>query len=213
MENSKPLIAELLGSFVLLFFGGLTVIAGGNIIAIAFGFGMALLVGLYAFGERSGGHFNPAVSLGALLDKRIDPATFAAYVVSQIVGFLLAGLALLVASSQEQVAGTATIRANPDIVSSASAFLIEIVLTAMFVAVILRVTKSESFGSTALLAIPFSLVAVHLAAATISGASVNPGRSLGSAVFGNNWTDAAVWLIAPMIGAVVGWLLYRLVHE
>ena len=144
MENSKPLIAELLGSFVLLFFGGLTVIAGGNIIAIAFGFGMSLLVGLYAFGERSGGHFNPAVSLGALLDKRIDPATFGAYVISQIVGFLLAGLALLVASSQEQVAGTATIRANPDIVSSASAFLIEIILTAMFVAVILRVTKSES---------------------------------------------------------------------
>ena len=211
MENSKALIAELLGSFVLLFFGGMTVIAGGNIIAIAFGFGLALLAGLYAFGERSGGHFNPAVSLGALLDKRIDAATFTGYVVAQVVGYLLAGLALLIASSQAAVAATATVRAET--VEVASGFLIEILLTAVFVAVILRVTKSESFGSSALIAIPLTLIAIHLAAATVTGASVNPARSLGSAVFGNNWTDAAVWLIAPMIGAVVGWFLYRVVHE
>ena len=214
MSNTKAILAELLGSFVLLFGGGLAIFAsGGDLVVISFGFGLALLAGLYAFGEKSGGHFNPAVSLGAFLDKRIDQQTLIAYVAAQVVGYVLAGLGLLIASSQAAVAGTTTQRASGSDLGVAGAYLIEILLTAVFVAVILRVTTSEEFGRGALVAIPMTLVFIHLAAAPITGASVNPARSLGSALFGNEWGDAGIWIVGPLIGAVVGWLLYRAVHE
>ena len=214
MSDTKAVLAELLGSFVLLFGGGLAIFAsGGDLIAIAFGFGLALLAGLYAFGEKSRGYFNPAVSLGMFLDKRIDQQTFISYVAAQIIGYVLAGLGLVIASSQSAVAGTTTQRGSPNTLGVAGASLIEIILTAVFVAVILRVTTTEEFGRGALVAIPMTLVFVHLAAWPLTGASVNPARSLGSALFGNDWTDVGIWLIAPLIGAAVGWLLYRAVHE
>lgn len=214
MTNSKPILAELLGSFILLFGGGLAIFSsGGDLVVISFGFGLALLAGLYAFAERSGGHFNPAVSLGMYLDKRIDANTFVGYLVAQVIGYVLAGLVLLIASSQAAVAGTTTQRASGSDLSFIGAYLIEVLLTAIFVAVILRVTKSEVYGPGALLAIPLTLVAIHLAAAPITGASVNPARSIGSALFGNEWGDVLIWLTAPMIGALVGWLMYRAVHE
>jgi len=212
MSDSKAILAELLGSFVLLFGGGLAIIGGGNLIVISFGFGMALLAGLYAFGERSGGHFNPAVSLGAFLDKRIDSNTLLGYVAAQIIGAVLAGLVLLLAFDRIAVAGTATWRNGNDL-GAFGAYLIEVLLAAIFVAVILRVTKSEEYGRGALVAIPLTWVMIHLAARTLTGASANPARSLGSAVSGAEWGDALIWLTAPFVGAVVGWLLYRAVHE
>ena len=79
-KSMRALLAEFFSAFVLLFFGGLSILSsGGDLIVIGFGFGLALLAGLYAFGEVSGGHFNPAVSLGAYLDKRIDSGTMIAY--------------------------------------------------------------------------------------------------------------------------------------
>ena len=214
MANPRAVLAELLGSFVLLFGGGLAAFSsGGDLLVISLGFGFALLAALYAFGERSGGHFNPAVSLGWFLDRRIDQQTLIAYIGAQIIGFVLAGVGLWVISSQSAVAGTATYRPSGSFVGVAGAFLVEIVLTAVFVAVILRVTSSEKFGSGALVAIPLTLVFILLAGTRITGASVNPARSLGSALIGNEWSDAGIWLIAPLIGAVVGWLLYRAVHE
>ncbi|MCP3975003.1 MAG: aquaporin [bacterium] len=212
MSNTKALLAEALGAFVLLFGGAMAILAsGGNVVALSFGFGLALLAGLYAFGEVSGGHYNPAVSLGAFLDKRIDSTTLISYVGAQAVGSVVAGLALLAVWGQDDVGATATVVG--DGISVGGAYLVEIVLTAVFVAVILRVTKSDEYGRGALVIIPLTLVMIHLAAATVSGASVNPTRSLGSALVGNNWSDTIVWLTAPLVGAAVGWVLYRAVHE
>ncbi len=212
MSNTKALLAEALGAFVLLFGGAMAILAsGGNLVALSFGFGLALLAGLYAFGEVSGGHYNPAVSLGAFLDKRIDSATLIGYIVAQAVGSVVAGLALLAIWGQSDVGSTATTVSGAT--SVGGAYLLEIVLTAVFVAVILRVTKSDEYGRGALVIIPLTLVMIHLAAATVSGASVNPTRSLGSALVGNNWDNTIVWLTAPLIGAAVGWVLYRAVHE
>jgi aquaporin Z len=213
------MVAEFLGTFGLLFIGGLGILTAtrtgegllvpGGLVVIALGFGLALLVSLYAFGEVSGGHYNPAVSLGALLDGRIGLAAFARYLVAQVAGAAVAGLALLAASSQDAVAGTATVPGAG--VSAGTAFLLETLLTAIFVAVILKVTTSGTMGPTAFLAIPLTLVAIHLAAVPLSGASVNPARTLGSAIVGNNYTDVWVYLTAPFLGAVLGWVLYRLV--
>lgn len=221
-EQVRRLLAELLGSFFLLLIGGLAILAAGGLrpadgarldaaglVVVAFGFGFALLASLYAFGEISGGHFNPAVSLGAALDGRIEAATLVQYVVAQVAGAVLAGLALLWASSQAAVASTATVPAQG--VGAGSAFLLELLLTAVFVAVILMVVQSERVGTSAFLGIPLTYVGVHLAAASSSGASLNPARTLGSAIIGNEYGHVWVYLTAPLLGAVLGWLLHQFV--
>jgi aquaporin Z len=218
-DYARRLAAEFLGTFGLLFLGGLAVVnaagagqgplAPGGLAVIAFGFGLALLISLYAFGEVSGGHFNPAVSLAALLDRRIGPVTCAAYLTAQVAGAVAAGLILLSVSSHDQVAATATVPGTG--VGAGTALLLETLLTAVFVAVILQVTRSGTMGATGFLAIPFALVAIHLAAVPISGASVNPARTLGSAIVGETYTDIWVYLAGPLLGAVFGWALHRLV--
>jgi aquaporin Z len=221
---TRKLVAELLGTFALLSFGGFAILGarldgggsplgggGPTLLIIALGFGLALLLGLYSFGEVSGGHFNPAVSLAALIDKRIDVSTFIMYVISQTAGAVLGGLALAAAVSRDWVATTATIPNTTLGVSDLDAFLLEVLFTALFVSVILAVTKSRGFGTTAFLAISLALVAIHLAGVNLTGASVNPARTLGSALIGGEFTSIWVYLTAPFLGAFVGWAFYKLV--
>lgn len=220
---TRKLVAELLGSFVLLSFGGFAILGarldGGGLplgvnqqtlLIIALGFGLALLIGLYSFGEVSGGHFNPAVSLAALIDKRIDVSTFIMYVIAQTAGAVLGGLALAAAVSRDWVATTATVPNTALGVSDLDAFLLEVLFTAFFVSVILAVTKSRGFGATALLAISLALVGIHLAGVNLTGASVNPARTLGSALIGGEFTSIWVYLTAPFLGAFIGWAFYKL---
>jgi len=213
VARAQLLLAEVLGTFVLVFVGSWSIVSAGRMsspaqIAVAFGFGLALLAGLYAFGEVSGGHFNPAVSLGMFLSRRLDPRDLIAYWVAQIVGAVLASLAVLAASNQDTVASTATkVGAGS---SAWDAFWLEFLLTAVFVAVILQSTRSDRVRGTALIAIPITLVAIHLAAIPISGSSVNPARSLGPAIVGNTWGDIWIYLIAPPLGAIVGAILHGL---
>lgn len=206
MENLplRNYAAELLGTFTLVFIGSLSILAAVAAdapltIAVAFGFGLALLAGLYAFAELSGGHFNPAVSLAMFLNGRLDLPTMIGYMISQLAGAILASLAVLAAFSQDDVAGTVT-----GATASWDAFWLELTLTAIFVMVILQSSRSERVFGTALLAIPLTLVAIHLAAIPTSGSSVNPARSLGPALVGNEWGDFWIYLTAPLIGAVIG---------
>jgi aquaporin Z len=212
--HARKLLAELLGTYVLVLGGATAILAslnaygGVDIMLVAFAFGLALLAGLYAFGEVSGGHFNPAVSLAMLLDGRIGVALMIQYWVAQIVGGVLAGFTLLAATSKESVAATATTFGDLQIWE---AITFEAVFTAIFVAVILKVVKSATSSNTAFLAISFTLVVVHLALVPFTGASVNPARSLGSGVAGGVWDDQWVYWIAPLIGAVVGWAVHKAV--
>jgi aquaporin Z len=202
-------VAELIGTLILVFVGGLAILGGGgDLVVIAFGFGLALLIGLYAVGEVSGGHFNPAVSLGALLDGRINLTEMIGYWIAQVAGAVIAALLLLWASDQVSVAATTT-QVNPA-VGVGSAFLLELALTAFFVMVILKVTKSEGYGGQALTVIPLSLVALHLASVPLTGTSVNPARTLGPGIVGSELTDVWIYLLAPLLGAVVGWALYQI---
>ncbi len=111
------------------------------------------------------------------------------------------------ASSQDAVATTAT-TVN---VETGSAFVVEAVLAAIFVAVILKATTSEGSASTSFLAIGLTLAVVHMAALPFTGASVNPARSLGSAIVGNAYDDIWLYIVAPLVGGALGWVLYRLV--
>ncbi len=212
--QARKLLAELLGTYVLVLGGATAILAsinaygGVDIVLVSFGFGLALLAGLYAFGEVSGGHFNPAVSLAFLLDGRMGVALTLQYWVVQIIGGILAGFTLLAATDKAAVAATATTFGNLDIWK---AFTFEAVFTAIFVVVILKVVKSATSSNTAFLAIALTLVVVHLALIPFTGASVNPARSLGSGVAGGVWEDQWVYWIAPLIGAVVGWALHKAV--
>ena len=213
-DQVRRYLSELIGTLILVFVGGLSILAANvletdaKLLIVAFGFGMALLIGLYAVGEISGGHFNPAVSFAALLDGRLTLSDMIGYWVAQVAGGLIGGLLLLWASSQAGVAATATtVGAGTGI---GAAFLLEVALTAFFVMVILKVTTSDAFGANALTAIPLALVAIHLAGVPFSGASVNPARTLGSGVVGDALSDLWLYIVGPLVGAAVGWALYQL---
>lgn len=209
----KRYVAELVGTAVLVLVGTLSILAAGEtgapvLVVVPFGFGLGLLIALYAVGEVSGGHFNPAVSLGAFLDRRLGASDLIGYWVAQLAGGVVGSLAVLGMAGQAAVAETAT-----RFQSVGQGFLSELLLTTLFVLVILAVTRSATFGSTALVAISLALAGVHFAGIPFSGASVNPARSLGPALVGAAWSGLWVYLVAPLLGGVAAWGLYRLVHE
>ena len=204
MDQPRKLAAELLGTFTLVFVGSLSIlaaIAADNpiLVPVALGFGLALLAGLYAFGELSGGHFNPAVSLAMFLNNRLAAADLLGYWVAQFAGGVLASIAVWVAFDRDAVASTATVPGG----DTWDAFWLELLLTAIFVSVILQSSRSDRVRGTALLAIPLALVAVHLAAIPVSGASVNPARTLGPALVGGVWDDVWLYFVAPPAGAAI----------
>ncbi len=179
-----------------------------SLLVAPFAFGLALLAGLYAFAEVSGGHYNPAVSLGLYLDRRLTLPDLIGYWVAQMLGGVAAAFVLLLATSQDDVASTATVPS-----SDGTAFVVEFVLTAVFVCVILQSSKSSRFGGSALVAIPLTLLAIHFAAVPFSGSSVNPARTFGPALIGNEWTGIWIYFVAPLLGAVLAWIVHRVVVE
>lgn len=208
--NTRAYLAELLGTFLFLTIGYLSVAALGaadanGLLVVPFAFSFGLLAAIFAFGHVSGGHYNPAVTVAALIDGRLPTADAAGYIVAQIVGALGAGLVVLVTVSQGAVAAGITRPGGG--VTDIGALIIEVILTAGFVAVILAATKHAS--ALAALAIPLTLVAIHFAAAPLSGASVNPARSIGSAVVGGDVGALWIYIVAPLIGGVLGALIYR----
>jgi aquaporin Z len=205
MKQWQKYLAEVLGTFTLVFGGSLAILSGGDIVSIAFGFGLALLAGLYAFGEVSGGHFNPILTLAAFLDRRISALETIWYWIAQFVGAILASLVILVSyASSSKVGDTA----NRPIggTSDARAFVFEIVIAAIFVAVFLQVTRSSSFSGQTLLAIPLTLAALHLATIGITSTGANPARSFAPTLLsGDHWSTIWIYILAPPIGAVIGW--------
>lgn len=211
-DSLRKYLAELLGTFVLVFVGSATIVAGAGsgldsarLVAIGIGFSFALLGALYAFAEVSGGHFNPVVSLAMVLDGRLSPRELAPYWVAQFAGAVLASLTVLVGFDQDAVAGTATVTGAAGV---GTAVLFEVVASAIFVLVILQSTRSERHAGTALVAIPLTLLAAHVAFIPISGASLNTARSFGPALIGSEWSDFWVYLVGPPLGAIVGWAVY-----
>lgn len=210
MENWQKYAAEVYGTFVLVGVGTGAILAGGDAVAISFAFGLALVAGLYTVGRVSGGHFNPAVSLGAFLDQRISLADMIGYWVSQLVGAVLASLVFAYVLSSDAVAQTVTRFTDPP-VDTAGAIIGEALFTLIFVMAVLVLAKSTSY--TKYLGMGFTLVAVHLVGLAFTGASVNPARSFGPALVGGEFTDFFVYVIGPVIGAILAWVLYKFVVE
>lgn len=213
-DQFRKYFAEFVGAAILVFGGSLAIVSvggrgdAGGVAVIALGFGLSLLMALYALGEISGGHFNPAVTLAAFLDGRINLTDGINYWIAQIAGGVVASLGVYWASNREAVASTAT---NPaPAVGDGSAFLIELVLTAVFVMVALKVTRSPDLKSGAFLAMPLALVGIYAAAFPLTGASVNPARSIGPAIVGDSAGNLWIYLVATLAGAIVGWIVYQI---
>lgn len=204
-------LAELLGTMILVGLGSMGILsmggAGGpaEIIGIGLGFGLALVAAIWAVGHVSGGHFNPAVTLAALLDKRVTLSDAIGYWVAQFAGATVGSLIVLAAAGERSaVAATAT-----GYTDLQTAIVAEIVLTTVFVWTILSATRLGA--NHAPLVIGLVLVGVHVVGIPFSGASVNPARSFGPAVVGGEIGSTLwVYIYAPLIGAVIAWGLYRL---
>lgn len=204
-------LAELLGTFILVGMGSLGILAVGGangpaeLVAIGLAFGLALLAGIWAVGHVSGAHFNPAVTLAFLMDKRLSFSDAIGYWVAQFAGAGLASLVVWAAAGSRAAVGQ-TVTGYDKL---STAILVEVMLTAIFVWTILAVVKRG--GGAAPAAIALTLVGIHIAGIPFSGASVNPARSFGpAAVSGGDFGRLWVYIYAPLIGAVVAWALYRL---
>ena len=219
--DTKKLLAELLGTFTFFLIGLMAIestnafgrlpgaVQGADLVVIAFGFGLGLFAAIQVFGAISGGHFNPAVTVAAVLDGRLDAMTGVGYIVSQLIGGIAAAAVVLTMTSQAAVAGTATVPGGG--LNDIQALIVETLFTAFFIAVIL--TSTRKTPSHAAFAIPLTLVVIHLAIVPFTGASVNPARSIASAAIGARLDSLWVYLVGPIVGAAVGWAVYRFVNE
>jgi aquaporin Z len=213
--NTRAYLAELVGSLFFFTIGYASVAAIGaaaapqpsNLLVVPFSFGLGLLAAIFMFGHVSGGHFNPAVTVAMVLDKRTTPQDAVGYILAQIIGAIGAAAIVLITVSQQAVTNGITKPGTG--ITDVSALLLEIVFTAAFLTVILTATKRAP--AIAALAIPLTLVAIHFADATLSGASVNPARSIGSAVVGGDLSALWIYLVGPVIGGILGWGIWRVV--
>ncbi len=229
MERGKGtiLLAETIGTFVLVLGGcGTAVLAGayvGGTLGIAIAFGLTLLCMAYAIGGITGCHINPAVTVGLLLAGKCPPDEAPFYIIGQIIGGIIAGGVLYAIALSQAGATRAKIVAggfasngygahSPHGYKLAGAIIVEVVLTAIFLFIIAS-TFHRSFPSGfAGVAIGLSLTLIHLISIPVDNTSVNPARSLGVAVYEGGWALSQLWvfIVFPVIGGALGALLWRL---
>lgn len=222
---SRKLIAEFFGTFWLVFGGcGSAVLAaafpelGIGLLGVALAFGLTVLTGAYAFGGISGGHFNPAVSIGLAVAGRFPARELIPYVVVQVVGAIVAAAVLyLIVTGKSDFAGIGGFAANgygehsPGGYSLTSALVIEVVLTFMFLMIILGATTGRVPAGFAPIAIGLALTLIHLISIPVTNTSVNPARSTGQALFVGGWALQQLWLfwLAPIAGAVLAGIVHK----
>jgi len=237
MERSSKIGAEFIGTFVLVFGGtGSAVLAarvlgpnaglGIGFAGVALAFGLTVVTMAYAVGHISGGHFNPAITIGLATAKRFEWKEALPYIVTQVVAALAASATLWVIAINQEGTTKDSLTAggfaangygdhSPAGYNLFAGLIIEIVLTAVFLAVIMGVTDKRASKGFAALAIGLSLTLIHLVSIPVTNTSVNPARSTGPAIMlafgGDSWALGQLWLfwVAPIIGGAAGALIYR----
>lgn len=221
--------AEFFGTFWLVLGGcGSAVLAaafpgvGIGLLGVSFAFGLTVLTMAYAIGHISGCHLNPAVSIGLWAGGRFPAGKLAPYIVAQVLGGIAAGGVLyLIATGKTGFTVSAGFASNgygthsPGNYSLLAALVTEIVMTMMFLLIILGATDKRAPQGFAPIAIGLGLTLIHLISIPVTNTSVNPARSTGVALFVGDWAIAQLWLfwVAPIIGALLGALVYRFIGE
>jgi aquaporin Z len=195
---------------------------GIGFVGVSLAFGLTVLTMAYAVGHISGGHFNPAVTVGLYVGGRFPASQILPYWIAQIVGAVAAaGVLYLIASGKAGFDLSGGFAANgygahsPGGYSMMAALIAEVVLTAFFLIIILGATDGRAPAGFAPIAIGLALVLIHLISIPITNTSVNPARSLGPAVFVGGWAISQLWLfwVAPIAGAAIGALAYRCIGK
>jgi aquaporin Z len=226
---APKLAAEFLGTFWLVLGGcGSAVLAaafpqvGIGLLGVSLAFGLTVLSGAYALGPISGGHFNPAVSVGLWAGGRFPSSQLVGYIIAQVAGAVLgAGVLYLIASGKADFTLAAGFASNgygahsPGGYSLLAGLVTEVVMTFMFLIIILGATHARAPVGFAGLTIGLGLTLIHLISIPVTNTSVNPARSTGPALFVGGWALEQLWLfwVAPIIGAAVAGYVYRAVFE
>ena len=225
MSMTQKLGAEFFGTFWLVFGGcGSAVLAaafpevGIGLAGVSLAFGLTVLTMAYAVGHISGGHFNPAVTLGLWAGGRFPASQIAPYWAAQVIGAIVAAAVLyLIASGNAEFSLSGGFAANgygehsPGQYSLFAALVAEVVLTFFFLMIIMGATDGRAPAGFAPLAIGLALTLIHLISIPVTNTSVNPARSTGQALFVGDWAMAQLWLfwLAPLVGGVLGGFAYR----
>jgi aquaporin Z len=209
MEDwGRRAVAEFIGAFTLVFIGVGAIAVGGDLTAVALAHGLAIAVMASAVGHISGAHFNPAVTFGFLVTRRIVPALAAIYIAVQLLGAVAAALLL-----KWLFPGDALGRGVPavNVVTSKEAVVIEAILTFFLVWVIFATAADArgSFTSIAGLGIGLTITMDIFAGGRLTGAAMNPARAFGPQLVGGHWANGWVWYIGPLVGAAVAASLYE----
>ncbi len=227
--DARKLGAEAIGTFWLVLGGcGSAVLAAGfmpatnlgiGLVGVSLAFGLTVLTGAYALGHVSGGHFNPAVTLGLVAGRRFPAGDAAGYIVAQVLGGIAAaGILAVIASgvdgfslSESGFAANGFDELSPGGYSLLAALVSEIVMTAVFLIVIMGATRKGAPNGTAPVAIGLALTLIHLISIPVTNTSVNPARSTSQAIFAGSDHLTQLWLfwVAPIVGGVIGALVYR----
>ena len=232
MKICNKMLAECLGTFWLVFAGCGTALFAGHavgFVGVAIAFGLTVIAMAYGIGHVSGAHLNPAVSFGVFVNGRMSFKDMLLYWVAQIVGAIIAGAILLVIWKSANMGDTGVFAANGygdtfkaaagenyHAISAGGAFLVEALLTFVFLMVILGATDERSNTKAAGLAIGLTLTLIHLVSIPLTNTSVNPARSISQALFANadGWSACGqLWLfiVAPLVGACLAGLFYKCV--
>ena len=221
-------LAEFFGTFWLVFGGcGAAVLAaafpelGIGFAGVALAFGLTVLTMAYAVGHISGGHFNPAVTVGLWAGGRFDAKDIPAYVIAQVIGAIVAALTLYVIASGSPAYDLAVngLAANgfdagsPGKYTMMSGLLIEVILTGFFLFIIMGATDGRAPAGFAPIAIGLALTLIHLIAIPVTNTSVNPARSTGPALVVGGLALQQLWLfwLAPLVGGAIGGILYKII--
>ncbi|QCZ46753.1 MIP/aquaporin family protein [Levilactobacillus brevis] len=206
-------LAEFFGTFMLVFLGtGAVTVAAGNTLTIGLAFGLAITVSAYAFGGISGGHFNPAVTTAMLMNRRINGRDALGYVIAQVLGATVASSFMKLFVSGLGLATNQLGQTDFPKISTGLAFLVEVLVTFLFLLVILNVTSDRhGNGDFAGLTIGVTLAFLIIVALNLTGGSLNPARSFGPAIFAGGSALSHLWLyiLAPEVGAILAALVAR----
>jgi aquaporin Z len=208
-------IAEALGAGALTFIGAGAIMAGNDLLGVAIAHGLILAIMVSALGHISGGHFNPAVTFGLLVTRRIEPAMAIVYWVSQFVGAVIAAL-LLRAVFNDTIVDAAHLGAPAlgEGVSAGEGLLLEIIMTFFLVLVVFATAVDElgAFKLIAGFAIGLTIAADILMGGGLTGAAMNPSRAFGPQLVGNFWADGWIYYLGPLIGGAIAALLYDRIY-